>query len=164
MQKGTIYVKIMPPKQVKDEFGNEKLVEETGQDIINRVISYVENFVSRNKTQEKLDNLIHYTREEELKFIDNEINDFREKMYNKKFDDDFDYVKYNILKSKNMYALNYRPDILYEGADYPEFLQLEQELFDKIMKYNPNVLDDGKILGMKVRISKVSKPKRKINK
>ena len=162
MQKGTIYVKIMPPKQVKDEFGNEKLVEETGQDIINRVISYVENFVSRNKTQEKLDDVIHYTREEELKFIDNEINDFREKMYNKKFDDDFDYVKYNILKSKNMYALNYRPDILYEGADYPEFLQLEQELFDKIMKYNPNVLDDGKILGMKVQINKVSKIKRKV--
>lgn len=162
MQNGTIYVKIMPPKQVKDEFGNKKLIEETGQDIINRVISYVENFVSRNKTQEKLDDFIYYTREEELKFIDNEINDFREKMYNKKFDDDFDYIKYNILKSKNMYALNYRPDVLYEGADYPEFLQLEQELFDKIMKYNPNVLDDGKILGMKVQISKVSKPKRKV--
>ena len=162
MQNGTIYVKIMPPKQVKDEFGNKKLIEETGQDIINRVISYVENFVSRNKTQEKLDDLIHYTREEELKFIDNEINDFREKMYNKKFDDDFDYIKYNILKSKNMYALNYRPDILYEGADYPEFLQLEQELFDKIMKYNPNVLDDGKILGMKVQLNKVSKTKRKV--
>ena len=162
MQNGTIYVKIMPPKQVRDEFGNEKLVEETGQDIINRVISYVENFVSRNKTQEKLDDFIHYTREEELKFIDNEINDFREKMYNKKFDDDFDYIKYNILKSKNMYALNYRPDILYEGADYPKFLQLEQELFDKIMKYNPNVLDDGKILGMEVRIVKVSKSQRKV--
>ena len=153
----------MPPKQVKDEFGNEKLVEETGQDIINRVISYVENFVSRNKTQEKLEEFINFTREEELEFIDNEINNFRENMYNKKFDDNFDYIKYNILKSKNMYALNYRPDILYDGADYPKFLQLEQELFDKIMKYNPNVLDDGKILGMEVRISKISKPKRKIN-
>lgn len=161
MQSGTIYVKKMPPKEVKGKKGRTKFVEENGQDVLNRIISYVESFICKNRTKESLEEYIGITREEELEEINNDLTNFYNGLMNKHYDKTFDTKKHAIMRSKHMFAINYRPEQVYDGADYPSTIQIPQDLYDKIIETNENAIDNGCILGMQVVVADVERRHKK---
>ncbi len=146
-----IYIKKKKYKLEEDDKGNKIKREETGQDIANRIISYLEMFMENNSSSKDLDKFVNFSKEQELNEINKDIDEYRDKLIKKIEDEDFDYVKEMIMRRKCMYSISHKPEKIYD-SDYPQILRITKSDFDKLMNYNSGLIDDGKILGMIVEI------------
>lgn len=112
-----------------------KSSKDNGKKIASRIISYVEMFVSKNNDINKLDILLDVNSDDELFASVDEAED---------------YKKHIAMKRKSEYI---EPDY-FHNASYPEYINISKNDYDDLMEYNPKLIDNNKILGMKVIIRK----------
>lgn len=124
----------------------------SGKDIANRIIVSLEHFVHRGNTNKMLDTILNVTDDEELTLINYELNEYFKTVEAKKPNLDFDYKKYKALRINNMYPFGFKDDnrIDIDYFDYPANLVISKKDYKKLVEFNPDIVENDKILDMKV--------------
>lgn len=113
--------------------------KDTGKDIARRILNYTETFVRENNCLEKLDNILH------TKFKDGCT--FSSEL---KENDPFKY-KAMLVKEFNGGS----------GEIYPQYISLTKRDYNCLITYNPSIILNNQILGMKIKIYRSKNKRRK---
>ncbi|MCI9585680.1 MAG: hypothetical protein HFH45_03490 [Bacilli bacterium] len=120
----------------QDKKGNYKLVvkdgKKNGKKLSERIMSYLEIFVSKNNDLKKLDKLLKIDENIDVLFSDVEETE--------------DYQKDKVMKQRCEYVEpNYE-----NGIEYPKYLSISNGDYKDLIAYNPNIVENNQILGMKL--------------
>lgn len=128
--------KILDKLKKQNNKGNYRLIakngKKNGKKISERIVSYLEIFVSKNNDLKKLDRLLNIDENIDILFSDVKETE--------------DYRKDKVMKQKCEYV---EPD--YEnGMKYPKYLSISKEDYKDLIAYNPNIVENNQILGMRL--------------